>query len=77
MRRAADQIDLPGAHLAIGAVDRKHQFERYIEPLGREETEFDRRYRRKIGIRDEVGNRELHHRTSRAGIVRNTILPIL
>ena len=60
MRRAADKIDMAVAHLAIGAVDRKDQLERDVEPFLLEEAELDRGGGREIGVRDQVGDSELH-----------------
>jgi hypothetical protein len=62
MRRAGYEIDPAVAHRAIGLVDREDQLQRDLEPLLFEEPEGDRRYRREIGIRDQVGNGELHRK---------------
>src|SRR5579883_2034665 len=61
MRRAGDKIDPALGKRAIGGVDREDQLKAYLEPLPAKEPEFDRRRGRKIGIRDQVGNSELHH----------------
>src|SRR5262249_29942624 len=62
MRRAADEVDSAVAHLAIGAVDREDQLQSHIEPFGLEEAELDRGCGREIGVRDQVGDSELHRR---------------
>src|SRR6516164_10960623 len=60
MCRAADEIDMAVTHLAIGAVDREDQLQRDVEAFVFEEAELDGCYRREIGVRDQVGDSELH-----------------
>ena len=60
MGRAADEVDGAVAQCRIGLVDRENQLERYIEALPLEEAQFDGRRGRKIRVRDEVRNRDLH-----------------
>jgi hypothetical protein len=62
MRRTGDEIDPAVAHRTIGLVDREDQLQRDVEPLPLEEPEGDRRHRREIGIRDQVGDGELHRK---------------
>src|SRR5712671_786577 len=60
MRRAADEIDGAIAQRLIGAIDRKDQLGRDIEPLALEEAEFGGGQGREIRIRDQIRYRELH-----------------
>src|SRR5207247_9467955 len=60
VRGAADQIDLAICERRVGLVDREDQFERDVKALALEEAELDRRHRRKIRVRDEIRDRELH-----------------
>src|SRR5205814_6030801 len=60
MRRAADKIDGAVAQGLIGAVDRKDQLGRDIEPLALEIAELGRGQRREIRVRDQIGYCELH-----------------
>src|SRR5579859_2916177 len=60
MRRAANEIDLAVTQRAIGLVDREDQFERDVETEPFEHSEFDGGRGRKIRIRDQVWNGELH-----------------
>src|SRR5262249_30060331 len=60
MRRAADKINMAVAHLAIGAVDREDQLERDVESFFFEEAELDRSGGGEIGVRDQIGDSELH-----------------
>jgi len=67
MGRAADEIDLAVAQRPIGLVDRKDQLERDIEPLLGKQAELDRGDRGKIGVGNQIGNGQLHHRSSSLG----------
>ena len=60
MRRAGDEIDPAVAHRAIGFVDREDQLQRDVEPFLFEEPELDGCHSREVGIRDQVGDGELH-----------------
>ena len=62
MRRAADKIDRAVAQGHVGLVDRKDHLQRDVQALVAKEAEFDRGFRREIGIRDHVGHGDFHGR---------------
>ena len=61
MRRTADEVYLPVAQHLERAVNRKYQLELHVEPFPLEKPELHRGCDREVGIRDHVGDSDLHH----------------
>ena len=60
MCRSGDEIDLAITQGAVGAIDRKDQFDLDVQSFATEAAEFGRRQRRKVGVRDQIRYREFH-----------------
>ena len=64
MSGPADKIRFAVAQPLVRLVDRKHEFEFDVQALLLEEAELNRRDGRKVGVRDQIGNDDLHAQPS-------------
>jgi hypothetical protein len=61
--RTTDELQAAVAHGRERMLDRHDQFQGDVEPLAFEEAKLNGRNRGEIGVRDQVGHRELHRRS--------------
>ena len=61
--RTTDELQAAVTHGRERMLDRHDQFQGDVEPLAFEEAKLNGRNRGEIGVRDQVGHRELHRRS--------------
>src|SRR5262245_51388831 len=65
VRRTGDEIDGAVAQRLVSLADWEDQLDRSVDTFARKESELDRGHRWKVGVGDQIGDRDFHATTFR------------